>query len=301
MKVHRPGKPSRPQRGVALILVLWVITLLAVIAGSFVYGARSTALTAGNLVSIAKARAFADAGVHRGLYELAKPTSDAERWTADGRQRAFGLDDAEIRLVMRDETAKVDLNTATDALLKALLMSVGLDDEQANRMVDAIVDWRDADDLARPQGAERDLYEALGLPYIPPNGPFQAVDELQRVVGMTPQLYRALAGALTVFSRQAGINSTLASRQVLLAMPGATAESVDAYIAQREEMLAAGQAPTPFPPALGFETATASQVYNLRSLAKASDGTQFVRDAVAKLTQDPRKPFVVLLWQEGRP
>jgi hypothetical protein len=66
-------------------------------------------------------------------------------------------------------------------------------------------------------------------------------------------------------------------------------------------MLAAGQAPTPFPPALGFETATPSQVYNLRSLAKASDGTQFVRDAVAKLTQDPRKPFVVLLWQEGRP
>ena len=295
------GRAARTQRGVALILVLWVVTLLAVIAGSFVYAARSSALTAGNLVAISRARALADAGVHRGLFELAKPSNDAERWMADGRERTFNLEDAEIRVVMRDETAKIDLNAASDALLKGLLLSVGVDEDRANQIVDAVVDWRDADDLVRPQGAERDRYEALGLPYIPANGPFQAVDELQRVIGVTPDVFRAVAGALTVFSGQAGINSTLAPRQVLLAMPGATEESVDAYIAQREEILAVGQMPASFPPAAGFESATAAQVYNLLSLASASDGTQFVRDAVAKPTQDPRNPFVILFWQEGRP
>ena len=297
----RSVHPNRFERGIALILVLWVVALLAVIAGSFVYGARSTALVAGNLVSLAKARALADAGVHRGLYELAKPATDAERWKADSRTHVFSLDAAEIRLVMRDESAKIDLNTASDALLKGLLLSAGLDEEQSNQLLDAILDWKDVDELTRPQGAERDRYEAMGLPYVPTNAAFQTVDELQRVIGVTPDLYRKLAGALTVFSRSPGINSTLAPRQVLLALPDVTEADVEAYLAQREEMLAAGQVPLPFPQAAGFESGAASQVYNLRSIAKASDGTQFVREAVAKVAQDPKRPFSFLLWQEGRP
>jgi general secretion pathway protein K len=294
------GAPRCRQRGIALVLVLWVVTLLAVIAGSFVYGARTTALMAGNLVAVAKARALADAGVHRGLYELVKPPIDAERWQADGREHAFTLDDAEIRLVMRDEAARIDLNTANDTLLKGLLLSAGLDDEQANQLLDAIVDWRDADELSRPQGAERDRYESLGLPYIPANAPFRTVDELQQVLGVTPDVYRKVAGALTVFSGQPGINSTLATRQVLLALPDTTPEDVDAYLLQREQMLEAGQTPTPFPQAVAFEVGASTQVYNLRSLATAPDGTRFVREAVAKMTQDPNQPFIFLLWQAER-
>jgi general secretion pathway protein K len=235
------------------------------------------------------------------LYETVKPVTDAERWKADGRTHVFSLDDAEIRLMIRDESAKIDLNAASDALLKGLLLSAGLDEEQANQLLDAILDWRDADDLTRPQGAERDRYEALGLPYIPTNAPFQTVDELQRVIGVTPDLYRRVAGALTVFSKLPGINSTLASRQVLLALPNVTEEDVDAYLAQREEMLDADLAPQPFPQAAGFEAGATAQVYNFRSIAKASDGTQFVREAVAKVTQEPKRPFSFLLWQEGRP
>ncbi len=294
------GNPGRFERGIALLLVLWVVTLLAVIAGSFVYGARNTALTTGNQVSIARARALADAGIYRGLYELAKPVSDGARWQADGRAHEFGLDEGTIRLVMRDETARIDLNTANDDLLKGLLLSTGLDEEQANQVLDAILDWRDADELVRPQGAERDQYEAKGLPYIPTNSQFRTVAELQGVIGVTPDLYRKLAGALTVFSRQAGINSTIASRQVLLALPNAIAENVDSHLAEREEMLEAGMAPLAFPPAAGFETAATAQVYNLRSFAKAADGTQFVREAVIRLTQDPKRPFVTFIWQEGR-
>jgi general secretion pathway protein K len=295
------GNPVRYERGIALILVLWVVALLAVIAGSFVYGARNTALVAGNQVSIARARALADAGIHRGLYELARPASDGARWMADGRAHVFGLDDGEIRLVMRDETARIDLNAAGDALLKGLLTSAGVEEEQANRLLDAILDWRDADDLTHPQGAERDQYEALDMPYIPGNAPFRTVAELQNVIGITPELFRKLAVALTVFSGKSGINSTIAPRQVLLALPNATEENVDAYLAQREEMLEAGQMPLAFPHAAGFETSAADQVYNLRSLAKAADGTQFVREAVVRITTDPERPFIVFLWQTGRP
>lgn len=305
MSVHLARRPSaggavRGQRGIALVLVLWVVTLLAVIAGSFVYGARNTALSTGNQVSVAKARALADAGIYRGLYELAKPATDGAHWQADGRTHSFGLEDGEISVVMRDETARIDLNTASDELLKGLLLSAGLEDEQANQVLDAILDWRDDDELVRAQGAERDRYEALGLPYIPTNRPFQMVSELQKVIGVTPALYRKLAGALTVYSKQLGINSTIAPREVLLALPGATEENVQSYLAEREEMLDTGMAPLAFPQAAGFETGARAQVYNLRSRAKAADGTQFVREAVVRLAQDPKRPFVIYIWQEGR-
>ncbi|WP_448506869.1 general secretion pathway protein GspK [Immundisolibacter sp.] len=299
----RPAFHLRPPcvtRGIALVVVLWVVTLLVIIAGSFVYSVRSAVLTTANLVSVAKARALADAGVYRGLYELSRPASDAERWQADGRERVFTLGQGEIHLVMVSESAKIDLNTANDALLKGLLLSAGASEEDAVRLLDAILDWRDADDLPRPQGAERDAYEAAGRTYLPANAPFQSVKELQRVLGITPELFGRIEGALTVYSGQPGITSTLASRQVLLALPGASAEDVDAYLAQRAEMLAGGLVPTPFPAAAGFETAAAAQVYNLTSTAIAADGTRFVREVVAKESPDPKRPFILLTWQEGR-
>lgn len=295
-----PPRLPVTERGVALILVLWVVALLAVIAGSFVYGARTSALTAGNLVAVAKARALADAGIHRGLYELGKPATDAERWLANGREHALDLEGATIRVVMRDESAKIDLNQANDVLLKGLLRSAGLDDEAANQLLDAILDWRDPDDLARPQGAERDRYDALGLPYIPANAPFRTVNELLQVIGVTPELYRRLEDALTVHSGQSGIHSPQATRQVLMALPNVSGEDVDAYLAQRDEMRAAGQVPLPFSLGSGFEVGAAGQVYNLQSFARAADGTRFVREAVARLTQDPRQPFLFLLWKEGQ-
>jgi general secretion pathway protein K len=53
------------------------------------------------------------------------------------------------------------------------------------------------------------------------------VAELQRVLGMTPALYAAVADSLTVFSRQPGVSPAYASRPVLLALPNATPEVVD--------------------------------------------------------------------------
>ena len=72
------------QRGVALVLVLWVITLLSVIAGNFAFSMRGEANIARNMLSGAQAQALADAGLQRAWYELMKPPTELQRWTADG-------------------------------------------------------------------------------------------------------------------------------------------------------------------------------------------------------------------------
>ena len=62
-----------------------------------------------------------------------------------------------------DESARIDINAAPTPLLKGLLQNVGgLDADAAQHVVDAILDWRDADDLKRPNGAEAPDYRRPG-------------------------------------------------------------------------------------------------------------------------------------------
>jgi general secretion pathway protein K len=287
------------QNGIALVLVLWVISLLAVIAGSFAFSMRTNTQLAGNRVAQARAQTLADAGIHRGLYELYRARADGERWKANGAQHAFDLEGGHVTVTMVSESAFIDLNTAAEPLLKGLLISAGLDDEGAARLLDAIVDWRDADELPRTQGAERDQYQAAGLKYLPTNKPFVDVEELRMVLGMTAELFASIAPALTVHSRQTGINSILAPKAVLMALPGATEQDVDAYLAQRADLLENGLEPSSFPPAAGFSVVKEGQVYNLRSKALSPDGGACTREAVVKLTNEPKRPFVFFRWRAG--
>lgn len=291
---------SRREHGIALVIVLWVVVLLTIIVSSFVYNARGHIQLTGNLMSRARAQALADAGLHRGMYELFKPASDGERWKAEGRPYEFELGEGKLTVTLVDEAAYIDLNAAQDTLLLGLLMASGVEEGAAQVLLDAILDWRDPDDLIRPSGAERDQYAAAGLAYVPANADFRSVDELKSVLGMTPELYDRLSGALTVHSRAAGINASLAPAQVLMAIPGVNPVDVESYLVTRQEDLAAGLTPAPFPPAAAFPGG-GTGVYNARSLASLPDGTVFVREAVARLTGDPKRPIAFLDWREGRP
>lgn len=286
------------QSGVALVLVLWVVTLLTVIAGNFSFGLRGEVLTARNQLSSAQARALADAGVQVALYELMKPPSDPLRWQGDGNLHAFGLNGAQVQVRILDESGKIDINTASDTLLKGLLKSAGLSEEQGASLLDAILDWRDPDTLRRANGAEENEYRAAGRKDVPSNLPFETIDELQRVLGMSPELYRKLAPALTVYSMQGGVNTSIAPREVLLSIPDVDVGVVDAYLLQRQSALATGQKAPPFPAGAAYLSMSGGLAFGLRSEARMADGTVFVRGGVVKLTQDPKRPYVMLAWGE---
>ena len=285
------------QRGIALILVLWLTILLTVIGGSFAYGMRNEALAARNTVSLAQARALADGAIYRTVFELMRPRTLTDAWAADGRVHTWDEDGSRIVVNALDESGKIDLNTASDPLIKGLLQTAGgLDDDTAARLIDVIEDWKDADDLRRPNGAEAPDYEAAGLSYKPANAPFEAVAELQRVLGMTSVIYARIADSLTVYSRMVGITPAFASRTVLLAVPGATPDIVDAYIAQRDAALAAKQPPPVFPVA-GTVAATLN-LWRIRAEVTTSDGVTFAREAVMR-PGDQRRLLTFLEWKEG--
>jgi general secretion pathway protein K len=287
----------RRERGVALVLVIWVTVLIAVIASAFIVERRTDTMVIGNSLSIARAEALADAGIQRAVFEIYRNDNSPDAWKRDGTRHTMEMDGVPIAVEMRDESAKIDINTAQDQLIRGLLLVSGLSDDEANRVLDAILDWRDPDDLKRANGAEEPDYKAAGLSYKPANGPFQAIEELQLVLGMRPEIYRRIAPYITVYSRSPSVNPQLAVRDVLLAIPGATPEIVDDYVARRDAARAAGQPLPAFPqPAVvtGF-----TMVASIRSEARLDDGTVFAREAVAILRPAPRKPVTFLAWRQS--
>lgn len=294
----RRGHTSRSeQSGIAIILALWLTVLLTVLASGFAFSMRSEALAARNAVSLAQARAAADGAVERTAYEMMRPRI-ADAWTDDGQSRRWNDGDAAIVVTAVDEAARIDINAAPDALLKSMLMTIGgLDDPTAAALVDAIADWRDPDDLRRPNGAEAPEYRAANLKYVPANAPFETTGEAARVLGMTQAVFQRIAPIITVYSRQPGVNPATAGRDALLALPNATPDVVDAFIDQRTQALANKLPVPPFPPAQGFNSGPVP-VWRIRAQATLPDGVTFVREAVLRPSPDVQRPLIALAWLE---
>lgn len=226
--------------GVALVGVLWLLVLLSLIALNLAAGSRTELQLASNARLAASARHVAEAGVNWGLWSLLQANTSG--WLADGSMRSLELDGIRVEVALFDEQGKIDLNEADPQLLVGLFESVGLDEKAALAQVDAILDWRDEDDLLRPAGAEQEQYRAVGLPG-PANRAFERLQELRQVLGMSEALYRQVLPALTLYSNKAEVNPLVAPREVLLALPGISLESIERYIEARRDNYASGQRP----------------------------------------------------------
>lgn len=276
-----PGLPivkrQRQQQGVALVLVLWMVSLLTLMAASF---SLSTQRNTGLVVTAqqrAQGLALAEAGVHYALSKL-QPTLDVnQRWRDDGRLYRVDLPEGQVRLAIFGESGKLDINAATEEMWRALLYRVTADTDQAAMLANRIWDWRDTDDNKRPEGAEAADYRAAGLPYGPQNRNFQAQEELQMVLGMPPLLYQRLEPLLTIYNPQNSINPQKASAAVLQWVVGLDAPTVADYIRTR----LANPPTLPLPPltappggvALSNAGLNGDLNYTLIVQARSADGT----------------------------
>lgn len=291
------------ENGVALILVLWMLVLLTAIAQNLSFSSRVDLLATGNLASQARAEAIADAAVHRAIHQLSQPAPlpgavvDTARWKADGLARLWHFQEADLQVTIIGESGKIDINAAPPPLLEGLFVSVGIDQATAQILVDAMLDWRDSDELRRLQGAEKPEYLAAGLRQGPANRDFIAIDELQQVLGFSAALFQRIETLITVHSRQPGIDPATAPRDVLLALPNASPELVDQYVQQRQALLEQGLPPLPFPLAQGLSASTNSSVSSILAEVILSDNTRFIRQAVVRLNGSPTDPVSILAWR----
>jgi general secretion pathway protein K len=194
---------GRSEEGIALIAVLWMLTLLSVIAVALSLETSSNTHIARNMAENAAARVAADAGIRRAILDLIS-VPDIKTMTADGTVYNWRFANSTIHVSVQNELSKVNLNEAPEAALVALFASAGADPGKAQSLADAVADFRDPDNLVRPHGAEEAEYRAAGLAWRPKNAPFDAVEELQQVLGMTAEIFKRVATRLTIYSVGAG-------------------------------------------------------------------------------------------------
>jgi len=198
-------------RGIALIMVLWVMAILSVVALEFSFAMRTEITITKNHKEDLQRYAMAEGGVQRAITELIykhdirlqqmKKTLSLEEippeqreWMADGRSYTLPFDQGSCEIRIMSEAGKININTVSEVLLRKVIGQLGLEGEGRDVVVDSILDWRDPDDFYRVNGAENDYYLSLKEPYYCKNGNLDSIEELLLIKGVTPDLYHGKKG-----------------------------------------------------------------------------------------------------------
>jgi general secretion pathway protein K len=227
----------RSDRGFALVAALWLLVILSAVGIEFGLRARAQRVAAANLVEATSGEAAADAGLAEAQASLTRLLAAHHRldpWAAQALPAAdtARLGDLRYAVSLSDPASLLNLNRADEQELLRLFVALRVDAGVADRLAQAIADWRDGDDLRRARGAERPDYLRRGALVLPANAPFGSLAALRQVQGMTPELYARIRGSLTLHGT-GQVNLNAAERPVLLALPGMTEQAAAVVLRRR--------------------------------------------------------------------
>lgn len=198
----KPSPSNIGERGVALVIVLWVLVVLSLLIGGFAFTMHVETQVASFSRKEFKADALARSGIEVARLQLlahSKTPAEAgfealsQPWAANEEMYVNQeLGDGKFNVTVVDEESRLPINQLGEEQLRRLLRMLDADLLDADSVVDSILDWLDPDDLSRLNGTESDYYRTLPVPYRAKNGPMDCIDELLLIRGVTPELYNGL-------------------------------------------------------------------------------------------------------------
>jgi len=282
--------PLHNERGWALASVLWVVAMLALMAAATQELTVISARTERRAWETAEADAALDATVVQAVAGIAAPLA-SDRWRVDGLSRDVAVGGLPVTVAVQAEAGRYDLNAVDASVLTDLLRSAGVEAERASALAGNILTWRSPGPFHAIDGATDADYLTAGMPCRPRHAPFQHVDELQLVLGMTPDLFARIRPALTVYSRRATIDPAIAPREALLALYHGDRQRVDALLQARDAPSGenAGSRPGIMSPGLSLT----GEAFTIAAQLEI-DGRVHRRSVVVLLTGFPARPFLTL-------
>jgi len=334
MRARRNGS-----RGVALVIVLWALTVIAVIAANFTTANRDGLLLARNTVERAKAEALADAGFYRavlaivsqeaepGAETLGQPdglasslqsvragigspqdleTSEEQfgdlgspTWRTNGKIYEWPIAEGNVLISIQDEAGKIDLNAATEDLLLQLFSAIDLAGQDPAALVDRLIDYRDTDQERRPLGAEDIDYRRADLGYGAKDRPFERTDELRRVLGVTLEMFARIMPMVTVHSGQRGVDPNVAPAEVL-GILSTTIDQPEAPGRAADEADRTLAGRVTGRQSRANTSSSRERAFTIMTEAQTAGGGIFVRRAIVELTGDRDQPITVRQWEQAR-
>lgn len=210
-------------KGSVLVAVLWSLFFLAALAVVINISITPQLVLAARLRDRVMLRHLARAGVQRAIVEIREDETQEidtlnEPWIFNEEafkevslndQGYFSLEYAYstggdfsdgVRYGLVDEERKINVNGAPADILKVFFEVVAQTSSQdATDIADAIIDWRDEDNEPSDNGAESSYYQGLKDGYACKNAPFEVVEELTLVKGITPEIFDKIRHRVTVY------------------------------------------------------------------------------------------------------
>jgi len=294
-----PPVTGRRQKGIALVIVLWILLLVTISTGAYTLMARMDQLEAHTVISGTRARLAAEAAINLAVLSLRDP-DELTRLVPDGRPYEFQVQDVLVEIQVTDERGKVDINAVDETTLTQLFQGHGLEGDNGLYLAAAVLDWADIDEMERANGAELPAYESAGLEVGPGNRPFLMIEELLQVLGMPWELFKKIEPALTVFSESGTPDPAYAPLEALLALPDMTEEDALNFIEERQSQDATTGVGTALPNGQVAMARGRGLTYSILAKATLPNGVWDQVEATIRLGgSSTGLPYKVLRWREG--
>ena len=224
--MHQPHRiiRSRDQRGMALVLTLMAVSFLVAITVQLTTSVNWQMQGAGNLRDSVQLDAISRSGLSLAraalLADLKNNNFDSEHdsWGVKLSEDAPALfGQGKLKVEVTDLSGLLQVNALNPDkknpkykelqkkqvdLWRRLLTSgkfAVADDDEARKLIDAIIDWIDSDDnVKNGNGAENGYYLSLSPSYKARNAPVTYLEELLLIRGMTKELFYGKDGKLSL-------------------------------------------------------------------------------------------------------
>ncbi|MBN1552800.1 general secretion pathway protein GspK [bacterium] len=236
--------PVNDQKGAALLFVIFIVGLLMILAAEFAFTTRMEISAAINFKDDIEGYYYALAGFQYGLTEIIgkydgtylgpdnqvgfyrkwyhdenqpeNPNPEVQQeWPPIPNRTGIQITGGGFDYIITDEQGRLNINylesrnrqgsKTNREIFYELLVETGVEaGEQADIIVDSVIDWVDRNDLHLLNGAESDWYEhnyeeqGFTEPYNAKNGRIDTLDELLMIRGITPEI---LYGSNSIYSR----------------------------------------------------------------------------------------------------
>jgi general secretion pathway protein K len=277
---------GNPERGSIAILALWGVTLVFMLLAPVAFATRGELQITRNALAASRARLAAEAGTQLGLLRLLRQ-HESRTVAVDGRPEAWQQGSTKVAIAISDEAGKIDLNVAPLELLVGLFEAVGEPRETAELLGCNVLDRRgdSGTGCPEPDGSQ-------------PGRRFVLPEELAELPGIDDRLYERVADCVTVATGASAIDPTVASRTVLMAIPGATDGLVDAFLESRATLRDFGaEEANLLPSATPFVMASPGRDFTIAATATTSEGARYRAELQVRLTGRAAQPYQVVAWR----
>ena len=219
-------RPKHSQAGIALMIVLLVVTIATVLSTAIAKNQSRTIGTASSYFDRAQAYYFARGGetfarqlLFRDFKEQPERDDLTEEWAA--LDLVFEYEGGEVQIYIEDLQGRFNLNQFVAGDQRTSLLSeklslmtaqIGLDPA----WMDDLLDYTDVDGEVRLGGAEDYFYLGLDQPFRTSGQPLQDLSEIRMLRSMSSEGYARLSEVLTVTpAMESSLNVNTAPAMVL--------------------------------------------------------------------------------------